>query len=334
MKVQKILLIQTAFIGDVILGTAVIEKIHQFYPEAKIDFLVRKGNEGLLDGHPLLNEVLVWDKQQDKKKNLVRMIRRIRGNRYDVVVNMQRFFATGLMTVLSRAKQRIGFKKNPLAFMFSKKVAYNYGDNIHEVDRILALVTHLTNSERIRPRLYPTQAQFDKVAAYSAQTPYITMAPTSVWFTKQFLQSRWVELLQVIAKKYDMPPHVYLLGAPGDKVACQQIAEQSAYPKITNLAGELSLLESAALMKNARMNYVNDSAPMHLASSMNAPSCTIYCSTAPGFGYGPLSENSTIVQVEDLSCRPCGLHGHKECPKGHFDCANKIEMGELLAVLD
>lgn len=334
MKVQKILLIQTAFIGDVILGTAVIEKIHQYYPEAKIDFLVRKGNEGLLENHPLLNEVLVWDKQEQKKKNMFRMIRRIRQTRYDYVVNMQRFFATGLMTAFSRAPQRIGFKKNPLAFLFSKKIAYDYGDNIHEVDRVLDLVAHFTDNQRNRPRLYPSQAQFDKVAPYKQHTPYLCMAPTSVWFTKQFLQTRWIELLQAIEQKYDTPPQVFLLGAPGDKAACEQIITQSNYPKIQNLAGELSLLESAALMKDAQMNYVNDSAPMHLASSQNAPVCTIYCSTTPYFGYGPLSENSTIIQVKDLDCRPCGLHGHKECPKGHFDCANKIEMRELLEVLN
>jgi len=333
-KVQKILLIQTAFIGDVILGTATIEKVHQYYPKAKIDFLVRKGNEDLLENHPLLNEVLVWDKQQQKKKNLLRMIRRIRHNRYDVVVNMQRFFATGLMTALSRAPQRIGFKKNPLAFLFSKKVDYAYGDDIHEVDRVLGLIAHLTDNQRNRPKLYPSSTQFEKIAPYQQNTPYLCMAPTSVWFTKQFLQTRWIELLKAIDQQYKESPQVYLLGAPGDKAACNQIIEQSGYPKIQNLAGKLSLLESAALMKNAQMNYVNDSAPMHLASSMNAPVCTIYCSTTPAFGYGPLSENSTIVQVKDLDCRPCGLHGHKQCPQGHFDCANRIEMQALLNVLD
>jgi heptosyltransferase-2 len=333
-KVQKILLIQTAFIGDVILGTAVIEKIHAFYPEAKIDFLLRKGNEGLLEGHPLLNEVLVWNKQQNKKKNMFRMIRRIRQNRYDVVVNMQRFFATGLMTAFSRAPQRIGFKKNPLSWLFSKKIAYPYGEDVHEVDRVLGLVAHLTSKQRVRPKLYPTQAQVAKVSSYQGNTPYICMAPTSVWFTKQFLQERWVELLAAIAQKYETPPQVYLLGAPSDKAACEQIIAEAQYPHIQNLAGELSLLESAALMQNAQMNYVNDSAPMHLASSMNAPSCTIYCSTVPSFGSGPLSDKSTIVQVPDLPCRPCGLHGHKECPKGHFDCAQKIKMSELLGVLE
>lgn len=334
MKVQKILLIQTAFIGDVILGTAVIEKIHAFYPEAKIDFLLRKGNEGLLEGHPLLNEVLVWNKQQNKKKNMFRMIRRIRQNRYDVVVNMQRFFATGLMTAFSRAPQRIGFQKNPLAWLFTKKVGYQYGEDVHEVDRVLKLVADLTDDQRVRPQLYPTKAQFAKIAPYQEKIPYICIAPTSVWFTKQFLQERWVELLRAIAQKYEAPPQVYLLGAPSDKAACEQIITDAQYPAIKNLAGELSLLESAALMQNAQMNYVNDSAPMHLASSMNAPSCTIYCSTVPSFGYGPLSNNATIVQVSDLPCRPCGLHGHKECPKGHFDCARKVKMSELLGVLD
>ena len=101
-----------------------------------------------------------------------------------------------------------------------------------------------------------------------------------------------------------------------------------------NLSGKLSLLESAALMKDAMMNYVNDSAPMHIASAMNAPVCAVYCSTVPDFGFGPLSEQSFVVEVkEKLSCRPCGLHGHKACPQGHFRCAMDIESNQLLDIL-
>ena len=80
------------------------------------------------------------------------------------------------------------------------------------------------------------------------------------------------------------------------------------------------------------MNYVNDSAPMHIGSAMDAPVTAIYCSTVPEFGFGPLSTNSRILQTdENLSCRPCGLHGYTSCPKGHFDCASKINMEELIA---
>ena len=126
---------------------------------------------------------------------------------------------------------------------------------------------------------------------------------------------------------------VYLLGAPTDKEACEEIAE-GCNRKVINLAGKLTLLESAALMRDASMNYVNDSAPMHLASAVNAPTCAVFCSTIPAFGFGPLADQSYIVQVEDvMECRPCGLHGHQACPKGHYKCAYAIDLEKMLAKL-
>ena len=101
-----------------------------------------------------------------------------------------------------------------------------------------------------------------------------------------------------------------------------------------NLAGRLSFLASAALQKKAVLNYVNDSAPMHFASAVNAPVVAVYCSTLPDFGFGPLSDNSFIVQTnESLTCRPCGIHGKKQCPLKHFDCAKTIKMDQLIAPL-
>jgi heptosyltransferase-2 len=87
-------------------------------------------------------------------------------------------------------------------------------------------------------------------------------------------------------------------------------------------------------MKHARMNYVNDSAPMHFASAMNAPVTAIYCSTVPGFGYGPLSDVRFIVERDEpLYCRPCGLHGYAACPQSHFKCALDIRDEQLLATI-
>ena len=94
------------------------------------------------------------------------------------------------------------------------------------------------------------------------------------------------------------------------------------------------MLQSAALIKDAEMNYVNDSAPMHFASSVNAPVAAVYCSTIPAFGFGPLSDTQFIIEVEEkLGCRPCGLHGHKACPQGHFKCALDIREQQLLDCL-
>ena len=100
---------------------------------------------------------------------------------------------------------------------------------------------------------------------------------------------------------------------------------------VFNLAGKLSLLETAALMQNAEMNFVNDSAPLHIASAMNAKVTAIFCSTIPAFGFTPLSDKSTLVETKAmLDCRPCGLHGYKSCPEGHFKCAYSIEIKDVL----
>jgi heptosyltransferase-2 len=106
------------------------------------------------------------------------------------------------------------------------------------------------------------------------------------------------------------------------------------HPAVQNLAGQLSFLASAALQQGAVMNYVNDSAPLHFASAMNAPTAAVFCSTLPSFGFGPLADIRHIIEVkETLVCRPCGMHGKKFCPEKHFNCAMQIQTAQLLSVL-
>jgi ADP-heptose:LPS heptosyltransferase len=321
---KSILLIQTAFIGDVILATALIEKLHQFYPGTHIDFLVRKGNETLLTGHPFLREVIVFDKKR-KYKNLFLLIAKIRRSGYDVLINVQRFATTGIIATFSGAKEKIGFDKNPFSSFYTTKVLHQVG-RLHEVDRNQKLIERLTDSKPARPRLYPSASDFAKARSYQ-RGDYFCMAPTSVWFTKQWPAEKWIELIQKI---HGQVKSIFLLGAPADHHVCESIRLASAISSVVNISGKLSLLESAALMKDAKMNFVNDSAPMHLASAMNAPVTAIYCSTVPSFGFGPLSDQSHIVETkEKLDCRPCGLHGYKDCPKGHFKCAYTISTDQF-----
>ena len=147
---QKFLIIQTAFIGDVVLATILIEKLHADFPTAQIDFLLRKGNEGLLQNHLYIHEVLIWNKKEHKTKNLFALIKIIQKNKYDKVINAQRFFSTGLITALSKAKEKIGFDKNPLSFLFDVKVKHIIGTKenpVHEVERNLSLIKHFTSDK-------------------------------------------------------------------------------------------------------------------------------------------------------------------------------------------
>lgn len=330
----RFLVIQTAFIGDVILATALLESLHSHYPTAQIDMLVRRGNESLLAHHPFLNQLLVWDKKGAggalaKYNSLWRLGQQIRQTSYDVVINLQRFGATGLLTALSGATTTIGFDKNPFSRLFTYRVSHQFGPDIHEVDRNAGLLRPLGHfgTTRIRPKLYPTSADYEAVEPYQT-APYVCIAPTSVWFTKQFPAQGWVEVIRLMPANQ----RVWLLGAPSDHADCEAIRTMVEDERVANLAGKLTLLQSAALMQGARMNYVNDSAPLHLCSAVNAPTTAVFCSTIPSFGFGPLADDARVVQTrEPLDCRPCNLHGRPACPLGHFRCAYGIDLHDFVS---
>src|SRR4051812_45197839 len=135
---KKFLVIQTAFIGDVVLATGILEKLHHFFPDAEIDLLVRKGNEGLFVNQPFLHKLLIWDKKKNKYKNLFEILKEIRQRKYDYVINVQRFASTGFLTIFSEALTTIGFDKNPLSFLFTKKIKHRISNDeniVHEIER-------------------------------------------------------------------------------------------------------------------------------------------------------------------------------------------------------
>jgi heptosyltransferase-2 len=303
-----------------------IEKLKLHYPDAEIDFLLRNGNEMLLDNNPNVNQVFVLNKKSQKYANVFQMIRRVRENRYDHLFNLQRFFTTGLIALFARSKRKSGFDKNPLSFTFDHKVRHEIGNGRHEIERNIDLVAPVTDSTFLKPRLYPSGKDFEKVSQYQ-ESEYITVAPASVWYTKQLPKEQWVAFLNELDDQYD----VHLIGGPEDHALCSEIIEETGREGVYNLAGKLTFMETAALMKKARMNYVNDSAPLHIASAMNAPVTAVFCSTIPGFGFYPVSDQSHIIETDiKLHCRPCGLHGYSACPEGHFQCARTIDIKNLL----
>jgi len=322
---QRILIIQTASIGDVILATPLVEEVHRLYPFAQIDFLLKKGNESLFDHHPFLHRVFIFDKKKNKFWQVLKLLTDIRKEQYDLIINVQRFFTSGLITILSGAKQTAGFNKNPCSVFFSIRIKHHIdsGEKLHEVERNLMLIAHLGAKKKLRPQLYLPHDFVNKLAG---EREYFCIAPASLWFTKQFPEEKWIELIHQAPSGLN----VILLGSRPDFMLCEKIKTSCSGKKVYNYAGQLNLLETAAVMKDAKMNFVNDSAPMHLASAVNAPVAAIFCSTVKDFGFTPLSDQSFVIETDEkLNCRPCGLHGHKECPEKHFRCS-KIDVNYLL----
>jgi ADP-heptose:LPS heptosyltransferase len=323
-SIKKILIIQTAFIGDAILATAFAASTKASFPNADVDFLLRKGNEDILNENGQIKNILIWDKKK-KWKSLFSLLKSVRKKKYDLLFLLQRFHTMAFFSFLSCAKITIGFDSSPLSILFSKRIPHiisRYGKE-HEIKRNLKLLQHIDANAKLKnPFLSLAQINLPE-----AKETYITIAPSSVWATKQFPIEKWIEFIANISIK----EKIYLLGGPSDHGFLNRIYESFPKHNIYILAGKLSLRESAFLMKSAKMNFVNDSAPLHLASAVNAPVTAIFCSTVPEFGFGPLSDRGIVVQVDkEMDCRPCGIHGYKSCPKGHFNCAYDIPVTRLV----
>ncbi len=329
---KTILIIQTAFIGDTILASHFARAVKEQYPHSKIHFFLRKGNESVIQGLPTIEKTWVWSKENGKTKNLFKLIRELRKIQFDMVFNLHRHFNSGLVTAFMKSPVKVGFKQNPLSFFYTRRIHHQIPDprGWHEVQRNLELIPSfkiVDNSKIYKPELPLLPKHFEKVSTYVSDN-YFVMAPASVWFTKAWSEEKFRELTTELSQM----GKVYFVGAPGDKDLCDRIRKD--LPNTENLCGALNLLDSAALMKKARRVFVNDSAPLHLASCVNAKTTAIFCSTVPSFGYTPLADDSVVVDVgNSLSCRPCGLHGHKSCPLGHYKCSQDIEVKKVLATI-
>ena len=304
---QRALFIQTAFIGDAILGAAAVEALHA--QDFKVDVLVRKGNELFYQDHPKVGRVWVWDKK-DKWRSWWMLLKQVRKERYDVLFLAQRFFTMGLFALLSNAVKKVGYAQGWWSFFFDVRITHQWGTGVHEVQRLMDLVGS--------DQFFMPQLNVNSHAVDLPQEKYITISPSSVWKTKQAPVAVWQQVLNRNADK-----KVLVLGGPGDVPALHELMKELRlnHSNWEIVAGRYSLMQSGYLMKNAVMNYVNDSGPLHLCSATQAPVTAFFCSTIPAFGFGPLSPDSVVLQtLEPLECRPCGMHGHAQCPKGHFKC--------------
>lgn len=307
--------------GDVVLMTPIITELNRIYPESMIDVVVRKGSESLLANNPKINRLLIWNKKENKYKNLFRTINSIRKYTYDEVITLQRHSNAGWMTLFAKTKKRIGFDKNSFSWMYTIKVHHSLTEGSHEVERNLRLIAHHGAKIRIRPELYPSDVDRKKVQEL-VNGPYYCIAPSSVVKSKQLPTNKWIELMSYLTTQGE----VFLLGGPEDNEMCTMLAENFG-EKVTVLAGKLSLLQSAALMEGAKMNFVNDSSPLHLASAMNAPVRAFFTSTIPLYGFGPLSENSKVIEPADkLTPEMTTPRGIKKAINGHYNMGFKIDV--------
>jgi heptosyltransferase-2 len=337
---QKILLIQTAFLGDLIITTSLIREIKIQYPDCDLDILVNQGTERVLDGLPYLTKVIPFNKKESNFISFWKLIQSLRKNHYDICIAAHFSFRSSLISYLSRAKIRIGYKESGFSFLHTKLVSRPLR-GFHEIQKLKSLLNpeSIDLKDCILPELIPTEkskSEFLKFKSEYNLKNYIIISPSSVWETKKLPHTKFIELSKLILTKF--PNYqIVLTGSSKDSALCESILESLVNEfnvRIKNLAGLTDLNELIPIIQNSKLVITNDSSPTHYASATNTPVIVIYGATIPDFGYGPLSNKSWISQVDGLKCRPCGIHGGNICPEVHFKCMNDQDLNSIIKKME
>jgi heptosyltransferase-2 len=333
MKTDKILIIQTAFLGDVILALPMVQTLKAHLPDSKIDFLCIPNTRPVLMNHPDLNRVIPYDKKGgDVIDKFIEVLAEIREEEYDVVICPHRYSRSALLTYYSEAKLRIGFETSSLSFLLTNKV--KYVKDSHEINRNLDLLRALPGLQydeskvTLKPRLYPNNDDIELVNHFLGlkRSNLVTLAPCSRWFTKQLTIDKSKEIVHELLFNGH---NIALIGGNDDAVYCNKLVNELNDQSIINLAGKLTPLQSYEVIRMSKALITVDSASQHLGAASDTPVILIYGSTDISFGFYPLTSKHKIIENNTLDCRPCTDHGRDSCPKQHFKCIADLNAGEI-----
>jgi heptosyltransferase II len=326
---NRILVFQTAFLGDVVLTLPLVQVLHREFPQAQIDFLTTPKAAAMLRNHPAIHAIIEYDKRGGQRgvSGMVSISRALKTQRYNVALVPHRSFRSAAVVALSGIPVRIGFDTSAGRFLYTDTVRYQ--KNIHEIERNLAFLKafDINLLKKELPSLYPSAEDVLAVDRFFSEKEIgrrgklIGVAPGSVWNTKRWPSERFSGLVKKI---WAAGMSVVLVGGKEDESLCKEIAADAAGKEIYIAAGRFSILQSAELLRRCAALVSNDSAPMHLAVAMRTPVIAIFGATVPSFGFAPYGEKDIVVQTEGLPCRPCSIHGGDKCPIGTFECMVKI----------
>jgi heptosyltransferase-2 len=320
---MEILIIQTAFIGDIALSIFFANELKQYFPDCKINFISTEIGCEILKCFKFIDKPIIFSKYNKHKglKGINKLAKELNDTKYDYIFSLHRSFRTAILVSKIKAKQKVGFDKNSLSFLLDKKIKYDRF--IHEVERNRqCLSVFPVFNEKIDYLKYVEKNISDfnfitNVIDTNFQKP-VLIAPSSVWETKKWDKNYFVELTNKLKQNGE---DIYLIGGKEDKEVCNYIAEKSG---VHNLSGQTSIPQILELIRNSKLVITNDSAPTHFASLFNIPTITIYGPTSPIFGFYPLAEKSVFIEDKSLFCHPCSIHGGKICPRKTMQCMKNI----------
>lgn len=321
---KNIAIAQTAFLGDVVLTTPLFRALRRLYPEARLTLFTTPAAKPLVEEDPNLDAIITYDKHGGE--SFFSALKKLRSGDFDLLIAPHRSYRTSLLGFFSEIPVRVGYQEADWSFLYTRKV--HRPMELHEVDRILSLLKALGAAPLPGDRVLcarHTNKEALEIAAIlseagvSSEEKLIGFAPGSVWATKRWPAGNFAALGRLLeAQGY----RIVLIGGPDDRETAAEVG-RGLSAQAVNAAGKTSLKALSAWMERFSLFVTNDSAPLHVAAAKNVPTVALFGATVRELGFYPFHERAKVVEVQ-LPCRPCGLHGHKECPRGHFKCMKDL----------
>ena len=327
---MKFVIWQTAFLGDLILTTPLISSLKALYPDSHISLIAKPFGKEVFKNNPYLDELIIFDK---KKQSTFSLIKKLKVSKFDIAISPHRSHRASYSLFLARIPERIGFDKAGFSFLYTKRAKHTF-DGTHEIDRNFRLLEFLPNFDKNKLQKYPqiflTEEENNFYKNFTLEkNNYIVVAPGSKWQTKKWTEEGFREVIKRLSEDFK----IVLIGGKEDIQTSEKILEGLNIKNIINITGKTNLRQSFSIIKNAKALISNDSAPVHMAVAFNTPVVDIYGPTTTDLGFYPY-RNGIVVEIKNLNCRPCGLHGHNQCPEKHFKCMKLISPDMVINSLE
>ncbi len=323
---KKVLIIRFSSIGDIVLTSPVVRCIHQQWG-AEVHFLTKNKFSSIIGNNPFIKKVYTIQKKVSEVLAL------LKAEKYELIIdlhnNIRSFQVKSALSCPSRTFDKLNYKK-----WLMTRFKWNRLPDLHIVERYMATVEPLgiKNDQAGLDYFIPEKEEINiplcfKELPVQPNNPFIAFAIGAAHATKRLPIHKIIELIQ------KLPLPVILLGGPDDASSGEQIKQGLQGKKVINACGRLSLHQSASVVRQAAYVITHDTGMMHIATAFKKRIISIWGNTIPAFGMYPYLPGQEalfdIIEVDDLSCRPCSKIGYQKCPKGHFKCMNDIDLDQI-----
>ena len=305
-KCRKILVVKPSSLGDIVHSLPFLNSLKTRFPDAEIHWVIAKGLEGLLECHPMVDRLIIINKDMWKKlsktadtiKEVKQLFKDIRNEQYDLAVDLQGLFRSGIITMATRAPVRIGFSEAREGSSLFYNVKVQGGKDVHAVERYMKIAGALGCDEKniLFPFSLCNSGMKNIEDIRSSMKEYAVIVPGARWDTKIWAAENFGRLASLL------PLRSLVIGSKSDMEIAERVV-QTSHGKAISLAGKTGLRELIEVMRHARIVISNDSGPMHIAAGFKVPVVAIFGPTSP-VRTGPYGKGHIVIK-SDLKCAPC-----------------------------